>query len=90
MKRSVSVQIAGQRYSLKSDGDDHAVKQLASFVDGRIKATKTADTQAAAVLAALQIAEDLFKEREAVAELKQKIRDRSKSLLHFLEREARV
>jgi cell division protein ZapA len=90
----VTVQIAGQRYSLRSDSDDHEVKDLAAFVDGRIKdihkQTRTADSQAAAILAALQIAEDLFKERRARAELKSKIREKGKSLLHFLEREARV
>ncbi len=94
MKRSVTVQIAGQRYGLRSDADDHTVKELAAFVDGKIKEihkqTRTADTQSAAILAALQIAEDLFGERAASAELKKKIREKGKSLLQFLEKEARV
>ncbi len=94
MKRSVSVQIAGQRYSLRSDADDQTVKDLAVFVDGRIKdiqrQARTADTQSVAILVAMQIAEELFAEREARAALKQKVRDKSKSLLQFLEREARV
>jgi cell division protein ZapA len=94
MKRSVSVQIAGQKYSLRSDADDQTVKEIAAFVDSRIKdihkQTRTADTQAAAILAALQIAEDLFKERQAGKDLKSKIREKGKLLLHFLEREARV
>jgi cell division protein ZapA len=94
MKRSVTVQIAGQRYSLRSDGDDESVKELASFVDARIRdiqrQTRTADTQALATLAALQIAEELFGERRAQAALRKKIRDKSQALLQFLEREARV
>ncbi|HXU82382.1 MAG TPA: cell division protein ZapA [Polyangia bacterium] len=94
MKRQVTVQIAGQRYTLRSDADEDSVKQLASYVDGRIRdiqrQTRTADTQALATLAALQIAEELFGEREAQAALKKKIRDKGQALLQFLEREARV
>ncbi len=94
MKRSVTVQIAGQRYSLRSDADDQTVKELAAFVDGRIKdiqrQTKLADTQSVAILVALQIAEDLFAERKARTDLKKKVREKSQSLLQFLERQARV
>lgn len=94
MKRSVAVQIAGQRYVLRSDEDDETVQRLATFVDARIKniqkQTRTVDTQMVAVLAALQIAEDLFAERRASAELKKKIRDKSQALLQALERDARI
>jgi cell division protein ZapA len=94
LKRSVTVQIAGQRYVLRSDADEASVKQLASFVDARIKEiqrqTRTPDTQAVATLAALQIAEELFGEREAQAALRKKIRDKGQALLQYLEREARV
>jgi len=94
MKRSVTVQIAGQRYVLRSDADEETVRELATYVDARIREiqrqTRTADTQALATLAALQIAEELFGEREAQAALKKKIREKGQSLLQFLEREARV
>ena len=67
MKRSVSVQIAGVRYALKTDEDERWVKAVAAFVDGKIreaqKSTRSPDTQAVAVLTALQIAEELFHER---------------------------
>ena len=70
MKRSVTVQIAGVRYALKTEEDDRWVKAVAAFVDGKIrdvqKHTRTVDTQAVAVLTALQIAEELFNERRAV------------------------
>jgi cell division protein ZapA len=94
MKRQVAVQIGGQRYVLRSDADEDAVKELATYVDARIRdiqrQTRTADTQAVATLAALQIAEELFGERQAQAALKKKIRDKSEALLEYLEREARV
>ena len=94
MKRSVSVQIAGLRYSLKTDEDERWVKSIAAFVDGKMrevqKSTRTVDTQSAAVLTALQVAEELFAERRVARELRKSIREKSQSLLDYLEREARV
>ena len=94
MKRSVTVQIAGVKYALKTDEDDRWVKAVAAFVDARFrdvqKHTRTIDTQAVAMLTALQIAEELFNERRQSGELRKKIRDKSQSLLDVLVREARV
>jgi cell division protein ZapA len=94
MKRQVAVQIAGQRYVLRSDAEEEAVQELAAFVDARIKdiqrQTRAADTQALATLAALQIAEELFDARRATAELKRQIREKGQLLLQMLEREALV
>jgi len=94
MKRSVTVQIAGVRYALKTEEDDRWVKSVAAFVDGKIrdvqKHTRTVDTQAVAVLTALQIAEELFNERRQSSELRKKIREKSQSLLDALTREARL
>jgi cell division protein ZapA len=90
----VTVQIAGVRYALKTEEDDRWVKQVAAFVDGKIrevqKHSRTIDTQAVAVLSALQIAEELFNERRQTGELRKKIREKSQSLLDVLAREARV
>ena len=94
MKRPVSVQIAGQRYVLRSDADEEQVRELAAFVDARIREVqrtgRTVDTQAVATLVALQIAEELFEARRATADLKKKIRDKGRLLLQLLEREARI
>jgi len=94
MKRSVTVQIAGVKYALKTEEDDRWVKAVAAFVDGKIreaqKQSRTPDTQAVAVLTALQIAEELFNERRQSGELRKRIREKSQSLLEVLSREARV
>jgi cell division protein ZapA len=94
VKRSVSVQIAGVKYALKTDEDERWVKSVAAYVDSRIrdaqKQSRTPDTQAVAVLTALQIAEELFNERRRSGELRKKIREKSQSLLDWLTREARV
>jgi cell division protein ZapA len=94
VKRSVTVQIAGKGYALKTDEDDRFVKAVAAYVDTKMreaqKSTRTVDTQTVAVLAALQIADELLSERRETKELRRSIREKSESLLDYLEREARV
>jgi cell division protein ZapA len=94
MKRPVTVQIAGQRYTLRSDADEQTVLAVVAFVDKRLKEvqrqSRVTDTQSLAVMAALQIAEELLGERQAIAALKRRIREKSESLLQVLEREAGV
>lgn len=90
-KRSVSVAIAGQRFVLRSDVDEATAQQLAGQVDRRIREIHrgvrgTVDSQQVAVLAALQLAEELHNERRAIAELKRQVRERSRALLRMLER----
>jgi Uncharacterized protein conserved in bacteria len=94
MKTPVAVQIAGQRFVLRGDDDERATRDMAAYLDGRIKElqkqTRAADTQSLAVLAALQITEELFKERRTLAELKKRIREKGRALLHLVESRARV
>ena len=94
MKRSISVDIAGQRYALRSDGDDTFVLKIAAEVDARIrgimKAGKGVDTQQVAILAALQFAEAMERERQAHALLKAQVRDRGEALLKLIDRHALV
>ena len=78
----------------RDDKDERWVKSIAAYVDGRMrdvqKGTRTVDTQSAAVLTALQVAEVLFAERREARELRRSIREKSQVLLDYLEREARV
>ena len=94
MKRSVTVTVAGLKFQLRSDGDDASVQALAAEVDRRIrniqKTSKAIDTQQLAVLAALQMAEELQAERAALASLKEQVRERSRTLLKLLERQTGV
>ncbi|HEY4185399.1 MAG TPA: cell division protein ZapA [Polyangia bacterium] len=94
MKRSVTVQVAGQRYTLKTDDDDRLVRSLAGYVDGKFrdiqKMTRNPDTQAVAILTALQVAEELFQTREESAELKKRVGDKARALLDYLAKVGRV
>jgi cell division protein ZapA (FtsZ GTPase activity inhibitor) len=94
MKRPVTVMIAGQKYTLRSDEDEAAVRALAAYVDERFrevqKQSRAADTQAVAILTALRIAEELFADRAETGKLKRQIREKGQALLQFLERQGGV
>lgn len=94
MKRSVTVQVAGQRYTLKTDDDDRLVKALAAHVDAKFReiqrASRSPDTQAVAILTALQVAEELFQTRQEAAEMKKRVRDKTRTLLDYLAKAGRV
>lgn len=94
MKSPVTITIAGHRFSLRSDEDEKVVKEMAAHVDKCLrdlqKSTRTADTQSLAILTALQITEQLWKERRLHAELRKKVRDKTRALVQMIEREARI
>jgi cell division protein ZapA len=94
MKRPVTVMIAGQKYTLRSDEDEAAVRALAAYVDERFrevqKQSRAADTQAVAILTALRIAEQLFADRAETGKLKRQLREKGQALLQFLERQGGV
>ena len=63
-----TVEVFGQRLGLRADGDVSRLKELAQFVDVRMREvaerTSSVDTVKIAVLTALNIADELFQERE--------------------------
>ena len=71
-----TVEIFGQRLGLRADGDASRLQELASFVDHRMREvadrTTSADTVKIAVLTALNIADELFQERETDQDARQK------------------
>ena len=66
--RVIPVEIAGQKYPIRSSLDPDYVTQLAVYVDEKMRAasdsTPTGDTLRLAVLAALNIADELFRCRD--------------------------
>jgi cell division protein ZapA len=63
-----TVEVFGQRLGLRADGDAEQLQELARFVDQRMREvadrTSSVDTVRIAILTALNIADELFKERE--------------------------
>lgn len=90
--RSITVEIAGQSHTIRSDAEVGYVRALASVVDTRIKdvqkasvrALRSASREAAAMLVALQLADELEREKRRRAALRRRIRtetDRLRALL---------
>jgi cell division protein ZapA len=88
-KRSVTVEVAGQKFSLKTDGDEAYIKSLAEFVSDKITEARasgrTFSTHALAILAAMNIADDLFQARTGVAAFKDRVRKKSRRILDLLD-----
>ena len=67
----VTVEILGQRYPIRSKLGDEYVAKLASYVDEKMQTSQdrnaTGDSVRVAVLAALNIADELFRYRHARA-----------------------
>jgi cell division protein ZapA len=64
MKNLVRVEILGREYMVKSDEGEERVKKIAEYVNKKVKeiseSTQTVSTLNAAILAALNIANDYF------------------------------
>lgn len=67
--RVIPVEIHGQRYPIRSTLDPEYVARLASYVDEKMRAagesTPTGDSLRLAVLTALNIADEMFRCRDA-------------------------
>jgi cell division protein ZapA len=70
-KLVVRVRIVGDEYTIRTEASPEHTKTVAEHVDRTIRAimggASTMETQKAAILAALQITDELFRERDAMA-----------------------
>jgi cell division protein ZapA len=90
VKRQVTVEVAGQKFTLKTEAEEAYVRSLAEFVSDKIgearSGGRTFSTHALAILAAMNIADDLFRTQRDMTELKKRVRDKSRTLLELLEK----
>lgn len=90
-KQTVSVNILGEEYPLKADADRAYIVQVAKYVDTKMreileKVSAKAPVKVA-VLAALNIADELFKERAEKEKKLSDIEERAQSLIKLLDNE---
>lgn len=87
------VQIAGQRYTIKSDADEAYVHELAKLVDTQIKAvqdkSKSTPLHSQVVLAALNLADSYMQEQHRLRNLRKQVREKTKKLLDFVDLEVK-
>ncbi len=88
--RVVPVEIQGQRYPIRSALEPEYVTRLANYVDDKMRAaadaTPTGDTLRLAVLAALNIADELFRCRDATSSRDTRVFERAEELERLLDR----
>jgi cell division protein ZapA len=86
----VPVEIDGQRYPIRTALDPAYVRQLAAYVEEKIRATAdstpTSDSVSLAVLAALNIADELFRCRQTNDARDGQIAERAGEIERLLDR----
>jgi cell division protein ZapA len=90
MSRGTKVQIFGQSYTIAGELDEDYVRDLAAYVDEKMRAiaenTLTIDTQKAAVLAALSIADELHSLRKERGKREELLKEQAERCLTLVER----
>ena len=86
----ISVEIYGQRYPIRSGLDEEYVERLARYVDQKMRvaadSTPTGDQLRLAVLAALNMADELFRCRDTTRARNGELAERAGELERLLDR----
>jgi cell division protein ZapA len=88
--RVVPVEIAGQRYPIRSSLDPAYVARLATYVDEKMRAaadtSPSGDSMRLAIIAALNVADELFRCRDASRARNGELAERTQELERLLDR----
>ncbi len=89
MRKGTKVKIFGQEYSIKGDGDEEYITGLAAYVDDRMRDisanNKSIDTTKVAMLAAINIAHELFKLRKENGEKERALYKKTGDIIDFID-----
>src|SRR5215212_11879108 len=89
-EQSIRVEIYNQNYSIRSDGDNEYIMDLADYVDGKMRdiasGTLTVDSLKVAILAALHIADEYHQLKNAQAQTDAQLGSRSSECAEMLDR----
>ncbi len=83
-ERLVEIKVFGQTYTVKTDAEEDHIQEVARYVNEKmdevLKKTRSVSTMNVAILTALNIADDLLKEKERRIALLREIEKKSKDL----------
>ena len=89
-EQTIKVEIYNQTYSIRSDGDNDYIQDLAKYVDSKMReissGTMTVDSLKVAILAALHIADEFFQLRQTQAQVDAQLATRSSECSEMLDR----
>lgn len=87
-KHSTRVTICGEDYTIRSDSPPEYTRAIAAYVDGKIRevleSASVVESHKAAILAALQITDELFEARKGQDEAAEAMRTLSGELKRWL------
>lgn len=83
-ERAVEIKVFGQTYTVKSDAEEGHIQEVARYVNDKmnevLKKTRSVSTLNVAILTALNLADDLLKEKEYRTAILREIEVKSKDL----------
>jgi cell division protein ZapA len=89
-ERNVKIEIYDQLYNVNADGNEDYLRELAAYVDGKMRsiadATHMVDSLKVAVLAALNIADESFAMRKRQMEIEGPLRKRVEKCVSMVEK----
>lgn len=89
-EQTIRVEIYNQTYSIRSDGDNEYILDLAQYVDGKMReissGTLTVDSLKVAILAALHIADEFYQLKNSQAQMDAQLAARSSECAAMLDR----
>ena len=90
MKR-FQVDILGEEFEVQSDAPEDTVFEIAHYVDEKMREAvssgRSTSREKAAVLAALNIAEEFFNEKREIKKSRKELEERSGKLLELIKRQ---
>lgn len=88
-ERLVEIKVFGQTYTVKTDAEENYIQEVAKYVNEKmdevLKKTKSVSTLNVAILTALNIADDLLKEKEKRINLLREVKAKSKDLVEKID-----
>jgi cell division protein ZapA len=89
-EQTIRVEIYNQTYSIRSDGDNEYIQDLAQYVDGKMReisqGTMTVDSLKVAILAALHIADEYYQLKHTQAQSDAQLATRSQECSEMLDK----
>jgi cell division protein ZapA len=89
-EQTIRVEIYNQTYSIRSDGDNEYIHELAEYVDRKMReissGTLTVDSLKVAILAALHIADEFYQLRHTQATVDAQLATRSSECSEMLDK----
>jgi len=84
-ERLVEIKVFGQTYTVKTDAEEDYIQEVAKYVNEKmeevLKKTKSVSSLNVAILTALNIADDLLREKEKRTALLREVEAKSKDLV---------